>query len=215
MQPVAIAPTQCHGSEQLLLVQEISHRVMNEYSHAIAGIRLAARAVASDEARAALATAATTLMSYAEAHRALQAPTSKGSADLSDYLGRLCSTMTASRLQERGVRLTLSADSVMLPAERCWRIALIVSELITNSLRHGLKNGPGHIRVELEAGNPTTVCRIVDNGSGPTALKPGCGFKVVAGLASEIGGTVRWSFGPEGANAELIFQNHVTPEHLP
>ena len=215
MQSASIAPTQYHSSEHLLLVQEISHRVMNEYSQAIAGIRLAARAVASDEARAAFATAATRLLSYAEAHRALQAPTSTGSADLADYLGRLCSTMTASRLQERGVRLTLSAESVTLSAERCWRISLIVSELITNSLRHGLKNGPGHIRVELEAGNPTIVCRIVDDGCGPSALKPGCGFKVVAGLASEIGGTVRWSFGPEGASAELIFQNPVTPEPLP
>ena len=89
-----------------------------------------------------------------------------------------------------------------------------MSELITNSLRHGFKNGPGHIRVELETRGPTTVCRIVDNGSSPTAVQPGCGFKVVAGLASEIGGTVRWSFGPEGAIAELTFQNQIIPEQL-
>ena len=57
--------------EPLILVQEISHRVVNEYTQAIAGIRLAAAGVASPEGRLALVAAATQLHVYAEAHRAL------------------------------------------------------------------------------------------------------------------------------------------------
>jgi hypothetical protein len=129
-------------ADPLILVEEISHRVVNEYSQAIAGIRLAARDVASSEAQAVLATAATRLLSFAEAHRALQAPRSGETINLADYLHRLCGAMTASFLQERGVRLSLSTDAVALPGERCWRVGLIVSELITNCVRHGLNNGP-------------------------------------------------------------------------
>src|SRR5438128_12455307 len=34
-------------------------------------------------------------------------------------------------------------------SERCWRLGLIVSELITNAERHAFRNGGGLIRVEL------------------------------------------------------------------
>jgi NAD(P)H-dependent FMN reductase len=64
--------------EPLILVEEISHRVVNEYSQAIAIIRLAAAEVVSREAREALGSAATRLIHFAEAHRALQAPRGSG-----------------------------------------------------------------------------------------------------------------------------------------
>ena len=191
--------------ETLLLVEEISHRVLNEYTQAIAGIRLAARHVESDEAQAVLADAATRLLSFAEAHRALQAPVSTGKVDLAVTLDRLCATMSVARLQERGIRLTLSVASVMLAPERCWRVALIVCELITNGMRHGLRGGPGNIRVEMEADAQTIICRVVNDGCGKGTIKPGRGFDVVTGLAGEIGGGVGWCFAPDCTSAELIF----------
>ena len=192
-------------AEPLLLVEEITHRVINEYAQAIAGIRLAARKAASNEAQAALAAAASRLLSFAEAHRALQAPVLGGNVDLADTLHRLCATMSAARLQERGIRLTLSDVPVSLAAGRCWRVALIVSELITNSMRHGLRGGPGNIRVEVEVRDQTVICRVIDDGCGKAAVKPGRGFDVVMGLASEIGGGVGWCFAPDGARVELEF----------
>jgi two-component sensor histidine kinase len=193
--------------DPLLLVEEISHRVINEYAQAIAGIRLAARGIAPGDAQSVLATAATRLLSFAEAHRALQAPASQGNLDLADVLGRVCATMSVARLQERGISLTLSAASVPLAAERCWRVALIVAELITNSMRHGLHGGPGNIGVEVETGGPATICRVVDDGCGKEPIEPGRGFDLVTGLASEIGGTVGWCFGRECTSAELRFPN--------
>jgi two-component sensor histidine kinase len=200
-------------AKPLLLVEEISHRVINEYAQAIAGIRLAAREVASNEAQVALAAAASRLLSFAEAHRALQAPVLSGNVDLADTLTRLCATMSVARLQERGVRLTLSASSVMLAADRCWRVALIVCELITNGMRHGLQGGPGNIRVEMEVGDQTTICRVVDDGCGKGMIKPGRGFDVVTGLASEIGGWIGWCFAPDRTTAELIFPT-ADPEKI-
>lgn len=192
-------------AEPLLLVEEISHRVINEYAQAIAGIRLAAREIASDQAQAALAAAASRLLSFAEAHRALQAPVLSGDADLVETLSRLCATMSVARLEERGIKLTLSGSSVALAAERCWRVALIVSELITNSMRHGLRGGPGDIHVEVELNDRTVICRVIDGGCGKGTIKPGRGFDVVTGLASEIEGGVGWCFAPGRTSAELIF----------
>ena len=200
-------------ADPLLLVEEISHRVINEYTQAIAGIRLAARKVASNEAQMALAAAASRLLSFAEAHRALQAPVLSGNVDLIDTLSRLCATISVARLEERGIRLTLSGASASLAAERCWRVGLIVSELITNSMRHSLRGGPGNIRVEIEVNDQTVICRVIDDGCGKGTIKPGRGFDVVTGLASEIGGGVGWCFAPSYTSAKLIFPI-VAPEQL-
>jgi two-component sensor histidine kinase len=195
--------------DPLVLVAEISHRVVNEYSQAIAGIRIAARNTASSEAREILATAVTRLHSFAEAHRALQAPRSGESLDLADYLQRLCEAVTAASLQERGIRLTLIADRAVLAPERCWRVALVVSELITNCVRHGLKNGPGCIRVEMVPEGTDIICRVSDDGCGAPHARPGRGLGVVMGLAEDLGGIVGWHFTPEGTVAELIFPHLI------
>ena len=191
--------------DPLVLVAEISHRVVNEYSQAIAGIRVAARNIASSEAREILTTAVTRLHRFAEAHRALQAPRSGKTLDLADYLQRLCEAVTAASLQERGIRLTLIADRAVLTAERCWRVALVVSELINNSVRHGLKSGPGCIKVELAVEGTEIACRVSDDGCGALHARPGRGLGVVVGLAEDLGGVVAWHFTAEGTVAELIF----------
>ena len=192
-------------ADPLLLVEEISHRVINEYAQAVAGIRLAARQTPSLEARVVLAATAFRLLDYAEAHRALLPPVSAERLDLAEALDRLCATMTVARLQERGVRLTLSSAPVTLASDRCWRVALIVSELITNSLRHGLQNGPGEIRVDIEVHDRSAICRVADDGGTPGCLRPGRGCAVVQGLADELGGLMKWRSDAEGMTAELSF----------
>ena len=194
-----------HRAEPLLLVEEISHRVMNEYAQAIAGLRTASCGVTPEDAQATLASAAARLLNFAEAHRALQAPLAKGDVELAALLTRVCETMSAARLQERGIKLTLVADPVELPADRCWRVALIVSELITNSMRHGLRGGPGNIRVEVGSRDRFNFCRVTDDGRCDGPIRPGRGFDVVTGLASEIGGEVGWCFAASGTTAELSF----------
>ena len=194
-----------YKAEPLLLVKEISHRVMNEYAQAIAGLRSAACSITPEHAQATLVAAAARLLSFAEAHRALQAPLLKGEVELAESLTRLCETMSAARLQERGIVLTLAAAPVRLAADRCWRVTLIVSELITNAMRHGLRGRPGSIRVEIDAHDQAIICRVIDEGGCAGPIRPGRGFDVVTGLASEIGGEVGWCFGPSGTSAELSF----------
>jgi two-component sensor histidine kinase len=122
----------CSGA--WLLLEELNHRVANEYAIASASIRSAARG-ASTDARADLAAACSRLHKYAESHRAHLAPLGE-ITDLSHYLERLCYTVVRSKLEERGVALRFIANSIDLPSQACWKIGLIVSELITNALRH-------------------------------------------------------------------------------
>jgi two-component sensor histidine kinase len=192
-------------AEQLILVEEISHRVINEYCQAIAGLHRAAAKIVSREARDALTVAAVRLRCFADAHRALQSPDPAAESDLGEYLERLCAAVTVANLNDRGVRLTLVARTVRLDAERCWRVALIVSELITNAVRHGLRGEAGAIVVEVGLDGDDVFCRVIDNGRPDPNPRPSRGHAVVTGLATELGGEARWQFTPHGVLAELTF----------
>jgi two-component sensor histidine kinase len=191
--------------DPLVIVSEISHRVVNEYTRAIASIRLAAARLASDEGRQVLTEAAITLRNFAEAHQALQLPRASMAMDLGDYLARLCAASVAADLQDRDVALKLSCGAIQLSSERCWRVALIVSELVTNSVRHGLGGRPGEILIQLVEDGDEIACRVSDNGSAEPTAQPARGLSVVRGLAAELGGEVCWRFDPSGTTAFLTF----------
>jgi two-component sensor histidine kinase len=129
----------------LHLIDEISHRVVNEYTEAICALGQAASA--ARDAQLALTSAANRLRAQVEAHRALQAPTVDGPMDLADYVGQLCACLAKAPLAQNGLRLRVTADEVWLDASRCWRVGLVVAELVRNAARHGLADGAGAIWV--------------------------------------------------------------------
>jgi two-component sensor histidine kinase len=196
-------------SDPLVLVSEISHRVVNEYTQAIASIRLAAADLASPEAHQVLTKAAATLRNFADAHRALQPPRTEAAVDLGDYLGELCAATMAAGLSDRDVHLRLSCDAIQLGAERCWRVALIVSELVTNAVRHGLRGGPGQVNIDLATDGDVVTCRVSDNGFANPAAQPARGLYVMMGLAEDLAGEMCWRFGASGTTAQLTFPNDV------
>lgn len=193
----------------LLFLEEFNHRAVNHFASAAASMRLARAAIASPEARSALDAAADRLSDYAAAHRALQLPVEHGSIDLAHYLERLCAALSAAHLRERGIILSLSAEPVFLEAARCWRTALIVSELINNAARHAVGGG-GTILVMVRDLGTSISCRVADNGGVAHQPSPGRGTYVVRALAGDLDGDVQWTFGANGTRAELHFPKVIT-----
>jgi two-component sensor histidine kinase len=130
------------GVEQLLLVEEITHRVINEYAVAITWINLAAETIVAPDAQAILRRTESRLRALVNAHRALQAPAIGLDLDLGNYLERLCAALAAASLRPARVQLFLHEESIILTPHRCWRVGLIIAELVTNSMRHGSVGAP-------------------------------------------------------------------------
>jgi two-component sensor histidine kinase len=190
----------------LTLVDEISHRVLNEYTHAIGTLSLAAADATSSEARATLSNVAERLLAYADVHRALRPPRLTEQIDLGQYLQRLCAALTAARLADRGVRLTFIESTARLQAQQCWRVGLIVSELVTNAVRHAFPERGGALLVELSSSPGLLYCRVSDNGGASIPHpQPGRGRSIVDALARQLGGNVHWVFGAGGATVTLSF----------
>jgi two-component sensor histidine kinase len=87
-------------------------------------------------------------------------PRSPITVDLGEYLRKLCLALTRASLAERGLSLLFREASVPVEAHRAWRVGLIVSELITNAVRHGTwEPGDGVIEVEILSGVTNVQCR--------------------------------------------------------
>jgi two-component sensor histidine kinase len=205
MQVGAISPSKASREPPpLLLVGEISHRVLNEYTHAIATLSLARAETTDVTARSALADAERRLRAYADLHRALRPPPANRPCDLGEYLEGVCAALSCASLRERGVRLTLIPSEVWLPADHCWRVALIVAELVNNAVRHAFGKSGGRIVVEVESLGPTVLCRVADNGRPASPNPPqGWGRSIVENLAHALGGQIEWLFEPSGTQVVL------------
>lgn len=209
---MASAALSVHAADQTaapwVLVEEITHRVVNEYTQAIASLVLAAAEAPDPGSQAALRAAAARLRAYAEAHRALRAPCGTELLDFGDYLQTLCAALASAGLRDRGVHLTLIPCAVAVAAERCWRVGLIVSELVANAARHAFAGAGGRVRIETYTVGSWVCCRVSDDGCAPVdAPRPGLGRTVVERLASELGGEIRWVFGPRGTSVLLSVPN--------
>jgi two-component sensor histidine kinase len=191
--------------EEWLLLREYTHRVNNELTSAICAISVAARSSANEEVKAALTPVIERLENYARVDRALPMPARATSIDAAAYLRHLCLAISRSKLDFQGIELVLVERPLMIDSERCWRLGVIVSELITNAARHAFHGRGGTIVVELLPSRSLVACRVADNGAAKENIRPGHGPEIVEALAKGLSGRIRQHFGPEGSMSILSF----------
>jgi two-component sensor histidine kinase len=78
---------------------------------------------------------------------------------------------------------------------------LVIAELIRNAARHGLKGRSGQISIHVAEHGGQLMCLVRDTGRPAPAGAPGRGQRLVLSLVNDLGGSVEWSFAPDGARA--------------
>jgi two-component sensor histidine kinase len=189
-----------------LLLRELNHRIKNELTSAIYAV--SAKAVHSDSVavKTALLDVVDLLHQCADVHRALRMPDQRRLTDAATYLQQLCFSITKYRLNRLAIHVLFSADDLQLEGERCWKLGLIVSELLTNVARHAQFDARDpELRVELLVAGNVVKCRVSDNGSAPEPVRRGRGLAIIGELASSLGGRVRTSCAADGFSVLLTF----------
>jgi two-component sensor histidine kinase len=189
-----------------LLLRELNHRITNELTVAIYAV--SAKAVRSDSVavKAVLLDVVDLLHQWGDVHRALRMPEQGDLTDAATYLQQLCFAVTKYRLDSLAIRVLFSADDLRLEGERCWKVGLIVSELLTNVARHAQFDARHpELRVELLLAGNVVKCRVSDNGSAPEPIRRSGGLAIVGELASSLGGRVHTSCAAEGSFFLLTF----------
>jgi two-component sensor histidine kinase len=187
----------------LCLAEEFTSRIVDEYVQAVHALALAAAATADAEAQATLASIAIRLRAQVETYRALQAPPTDDLMDLTGHIAGICASLSRSSLA--GVRLAVDAEAIWLDAYRCWRVGLIIAELIHDAVRHGSSDGPGTIWVEIADVSGRIRCLVCDDRHSPQQRQSRRSQGLVQALATELSGSIDWTFPPAGCVAHLEF----------
>ena len=189
-----------------LLLRELNHRINNELTSAICAVSV--KAVRSDSVavKAALLDVVDLLHQCADVHRALHIPDQGRLTDAARYLQQVCFSITKYRLDRLAIRVLFSADDLRLEGERCWKLGLIVSELLTNVARHAQFDARDpELRVELMLAGNVVKCRVSDNGWAPESIRRGRGLTIIGELVSSLDGRVHTSCAAEGSYVLLTF----------
>jgi two-component sensor histidine kinase len=189
-----------------LLLRELDHRIKNELTSAICAISTKAQQSDSVAVKAALLDVVDVLHQWADVHRSLHMPTEGRLTDAARYLQQLCLSITKYRLDSLAIRVLFSAHELRLEGERCWKLGLIVSELLTNVARHAQFDGRNPaLRVELKLAGCVVNCRVSDNGSAPEPIRRGRGLTIVGELTTSLGGRLYATCAADRSSSLLTF----------
>jgi PAS domain S-box-containing protein len=182
---------QAEGHQKILL-DELNHRVKNNMQMLHALLRGAYRETSSVEARAVLADASQRVAAMAAAQQVLYDAGNAARYSAGDFLQAVC----ASARQAFGVVVDISiaecagaelANDTVIP------LALILNELLTNAVKHGVNApGGGLIKVGLTKNYDGFVLYVEDEGPGfdfERAQRRSSGLGLVSGLVQQLRGT--------------------------
>jgi PAS domain S-box-containing protein len=205
--------------EKTSLVKEIHHRVKNNLAIMVSLINMQARQIKHPEAVVALADTKARLFSMSLLHEMLYRSGRMDRVEIKGYLEHLCRHlahtlgMTAQRIQIQ----CRSSSMLTLEINQAVPCGLIVSELVSNALKHAFPDAQkGEVMIDLEVGPAeNVVLRVTDNGIGlPDGLKidqlASVGLTLVDTLTRQLGGTldVRRE---NGTLFEIRFPLRLTP----
>lgn len=191
-------------------IREIHHRVKNNLQTVAALLRLQARRMSSPEARSALEEAMRRVATIALVHETLS-QTLDETVKFDDLVSR--SLALAADVASAGgtVRTVRTGEFGLVPAGDATALALVLTELVTNAVEHGLPAGRTGT-VEIHAQRDGSQLRIVvaDDGvglpDGGTVPMTGLGTQIVQTLVhNELRGSIEWH-GREGGGTEVVLQ---------
>lgn len=205
------------GSDDRL--SEAQHRIANNLALIAGYTRLqatrlhkAGQPLSAREACIALEEVAARIETVGELHRLLSAAPSHGAGgiDLGRYLDKLCGGLIQTVSFAGDTTLShRDGGGCMVRPDQATPVALIVSELVTNALKYAHPTGvAGRILVSCHSTDAGFVVEVMDDGVGlgedfDPRTDGGLGFRVVRGLARQLGATLTYESHGVGLTVRL------------
>jgi two-component sensor histidine kinase len=153
------------NAEKTVLLQEIHHRVKNNLQVIISLLRIQSLELKSEEVKKTFNEAINRIMTMSLIHQKMYEMDSLSNIDLNDYINSLVSEITKS-YSSKDISVKTDIQLPNLGPKSIVKIALLLNDLITNSIKHTLDNaGKIFIKISPEE-NTNDVFNLVysDNG---------------------------------------------------
>ncbi|MGJ3264954.1 MAG: sensor histidine kinase [Salinarimonas sp.] len=178
-------------AEKNQLLKEVHHRVKNNMQIVSSLIRMQERVHTSPEETI------RRVQAMALVHDLIYSHGEFASVNLGAYIRRLSETLAGAAAQGKRVRFAYDIDHVAVTLDRAMPFALILSEVLTNAMRHAFPEGEGHVMITLDRDGDAVELRVEDDGRGfdPRARTDGFGLKLIRSLAVQLDAEVRFEPG--------------------
>ena len=197
--------TELRRQEQQLLskdatIREINHRVKNNLQTVSALLRLQGRRASNAEIREALGQAQRRVEMIALVHEGLSQTVDEVVEFDSVFGSLLRMVRDIAVTSNNDVSIDFTGSFGKVRAEQATALAMVLNEIISNAVEHGLSAG-GEIQVRAARTDNLLHLEVQDNGVGIGDKMPGDGLgtKIVKTLVNhELDGRISWENAPEG-----------------
>lgn len=197
-------------NEKETLLKEVHHRVKNNLQIVSSLLSLQYRNVDDELSRDILKESQSRVRSISLVHEGIYLSRNISRIDFKNYINRLATDLLYSYQRQEDIELNISTDPVEFNIETAVPCGLVITELVSNSIKHAFPEGKGKIDIELKVLEDKYRLIIRDNGQGlPTdfesQIKTSLGMRLVDSLVDQLDGTLEYRTNG-GSEFKIIFQ---------
>jgi PAS domain S-box-containing protein len=196
------------AKENQSLLQELQHRVKNSFTMISSMISLAAHKNASQEYKQTMEELDARVRAIAELYSLLYESGSFNEIRLDEYCASVAKGIIG---LSSDTSLVTEMEAVTIPSKAALSIGLILTELITNAMKHAFPDGrKGSVSLSLRARDGRVSLEVTDDGCGLSegfalASSAGIGLNLILGLAKQLNGDFQMDGGRTGTRCRLAF----------
>ena len=198
--------------EQSVLLQEVHHRVKNNFQTVASLLSMQSNQCKEDASREALKIAHDRIYSMAAVHALLYQSNSFSQINISDFIEDISANVQSSQAGLFcNISMQTEVESFDISLELAIPLGLILNELITNSYKHAFADSQqGNISIKIDKQKNNCHCIYEDNGSGipeesiSSIYTKGLGLELVKILTDQLNGEINFE-NNDGYKCQLSF----------
>lgn len=189
-----------------VMLYELNHRIRNNLAMIASVLELQKRSQKEQAAKDAFASAVGRVHVIANAHVHLLPKEGQSLIDMREYLTVCCQNLGDALRDLRPIAVNVSAEQILVRADRAVSMGLIVNELVTNAFKYAFPDERGgSVNVILHRiGDGQLELAVEDNGQGcPEGAQEGLGSRIVRLLAQQLESTITRAAANPGCRISL------------
>lgn len=198
-----------------VVIQEIHHRVKNNLQTVASLLRLQMRKGFPDESKVYFEDTLNRIYSISSVYELILSNSDADEDDVNiiELTKKISSTMVLNEIHKKvSLIIQSNGNKILTTSRKAVSIALIINELVQNSLKHAFsEEAQGKIEVSFYSNKDFLELHIFDNGVGMSEPKSSLGLEIVYNLVmNDLNGEFRYLPVEQGTHAVITFP--ISPE---
>jgi two-component sensor histidine kinase/CHASE3 domain sensor protein len=188
------------------LLQDTNHRIGNSLATVSSLLGLQVTRTQSEEVRSALEAAQGRVQAIASGHRRLRLGADLETTNAAEFLAAVIDDLATTVPADKPIAFQKELQPIVIPARDATTIGIVVSELVTNAVKHAFAPGAaGNIRVRFgSTADGSPYLSVEDDGMGLAegTHSGGLGAIIIGQLARQFGGAPEYA--PREAGGTVV-----------